>query len=548
MRSTMSVPGLFAPVRGNGMVLVDGGLRDNYPTGLARELGADIIIGVELSDKDKNYTEINNLGDIIGQGINMLGQDAFERNKDLADVKIKPDLHEYNMLSFDSESVKIIIERGYEAAMVNDALLRDIKNSLPNDKSFQKDRPALNISIRPIKIGSLDISGVDQNEYDYLVKKIGISVGDYVSKNDLDVAVAKIFGTKAFQSVSYDILGNQEPYSVRINCKKGPIHQFGIGLRLDTEDVVSALVNVGLNAHKLQGSTYDFTFKVNTCPYFNFKYSYDSPKAPTFNAATYVRWTDLGNLNFVRDLMNMQYFNWKTDIYISNFKLSRFDARAGIRNNLYNVRALSQTESMTSGYNMMSGVQDWVAVFADGRVDTCDDGYFPNKGVDVTLQYLWHPFSLSETSQSFHTASFKGKFVIPTGELFTIIPSIYIRCLFGSDIPMSYANMAGGILEGRYIEQQLPFVGMNGVAAFDKILGIYRTDFRFKLFKNNFLTASVNYLKDSPEIGKYFQGPGYFGAGLEYAYDSIFGPLSATIHWSNYTKKVGFYLNLGYYF
>ena len=49
MRSTMSIPGMFAPVRVDGMVLVDGGLRDNYPTALARKMGADIIIGVDLS-------------------------------------------------------------------------------------------------------------------------------------------------------------------------------------------------------------------------------------------------------------------------------------------------------------------------------------------------------------------------------------------------------------------------------------------------------------------------------------------------------------------
>ena len=43
MRSTMSIPGLFAPVKTDGMVLVDGGLRDNFPVDIARYLGADIV-------------------------------------------------------------------------------------------------------------------------------------------------------------------------------------------------------------------------------------------------------------------------------------------------------------------------------------------------------------------------------------------------------------------------------------------------------------------------------------------------------------------------
>ena len=54
LRSTMSIPGVFAPVKMDGMVLVDGGMRDNYPTGLAREMGADIVIGVDLSSRWSN--------------------------------------------------------------------------------------------------------------------------------------------------------------------------------------------------------------------------------------------------------------------------------------------------------------------------------------------------------------------------------------------------------------------------------------------------------------------------------------------------------------
>ena len=49
------------------MVLVDGGMRDNYPTTLAKEMGADIIIGVDLSQGQRSYVQVNNIGDIIGQ-------------------------------------------------------------------------------------------------------------------------------------------------------------------------------------------------------------------------------------------------------------------------------------------------------------------------------------------------------------------------------------------------------------------------------------------------------------------------------------------------
>ena len=80
MRSTMSIPGLFTPVKVDGMVLVDGGMRNNYPTDLAKKCGADIVIGVNLSSGYKSYSEINNLGDILDTGIDMMGRSSFENN------------------------------------------------------------------------------------------------------------------------------------------------------------------------------------------------------------------------------------------------------------------------------------------------------------------------------------------------------------------------------------------------------------------------------------------------------------------------------------
>ena len=92
LRSTMSIPGLFAPVRTRGMVLVDGGMRNNFPVDIARDMGAKIVIGVDLSDAKSDYTEIHNLADILWRGIDMFAQDSFTRNIQSADVLIKPDL------------------------------------------------------------------------------------------------------------------------------------------------------------------------------------------------------------------------------------------------------------------------------------------------------------------------------------------------------------------------------------------------------------------------------------------------------------------------
>ena len=103
-------------------------------------------------------------------------------------------------------------------------------------------------------------------------------------------------------------------------------------------------------------------------------------------------------------------------------------------------------------------------------------------------------------------------------------------------------------MAGRYVDQQMPFIGVTNLWAMKNLLTIVGMDFRFRLFKNNYMTAIVNYARDCDHFNHYLQGLGYFGAGLEYAYDTIFGPIKANVHWSNLTRGVGFYISAGYNF
>ena len=141
-----------------------------------------------------------------------------------------------------------------------------------------------------------------------------------------------------------------------------------------------------------------------------------------------------------------------------------------------------------------------------------------------------------------------AKVVVPIFERMAFIPSIDFRFLLGDEVPVAYFNAIGGSLPGRYIDQQMPFVGVTNLLAMKNILTIYRTDLRFKLARNHYLTGIVNYARDCDFFSEYVYGPGYFGAALEYSFDTIFGPLSANIHWSDLTNKVGFYLSAGYSF
>ena len=82
MRASMAIPGVFTPVRLDSMVLVDGGVVNNYPVNVARAMGADIIIGVDVQNDLKPANELNSTGSILGQLINLMGLELYKKESE----------------------------------------------------------------------------------------------------------------------------------------------------------------------------------------------------------------------------------------------------------------------------------------------------------------------------------------------------------------------------------------------------------------------------------------------------------------------------------
>ena len=550
LRSTMSIPGLFTPVKVDGMVLVDGGMRNNFPTDLAKKCGADIVIGVNLSLGYKGYSEINNLGDVIGTSIDMMGRTSFEANQFIADVTLKPDLHEYNMLSFDTKSIDVIIQRGFEAAVAAAGQLDSLKDIIGKDTKSLNAECADDIRIEKVMVSGVEITGVSDKESAYLQNKIKVAAGTRMGSKEIEDAVATIFGTNAFDYVNYELLGDEEPYRLRFNCKKGPISKVGVGARFDTEEVVAVLVNIGWGVQKLQGASLDFTGKVGTNPAANLVYSYVAPRGMTVNAAAGLRYTDRNTFSIGDNNFRINFMNVREEVFLSNIKWSKFFMKAGVRNDYFDVGSI-MAEEVYGRTDVNQLRNNYLSLFLNGRNESLNDGYVPTKGHSIGLSYSWLFGGFPTRFNNLHIFQFDAKKVLG-GEDIAIIPSINARALVGKSVPVTYTNTMGGSLAGRYLEQQIPFIGINNAAAMSKILGIARADIRLKLSPNNYLTAIYNYAVTSDSLEGFAKWKDsvidYHGIGLQYTYNSIVGPLSFNLHWSDYTDKVGAYVSLGFDF
>ena len=115
---------------------------------------------------------------------------------------------------------------------------------------------------------------------------------------------------------------------------------------------------------------------------------------------------------------------------------------------------------------------------------------------------------------------------------------------------------------GRYIDQQLPFIGLNKMSLAFNNIAIIRTDVRTRLFKNHYLTAMINYARSSIDLENFFNesnhlkwgdlynynASNWWGAGVRYSIDTKMGPLSLDVSSSNISRKVNLYFSIGYYF
>ena len=141
IRASMAIPGFFAPVRMNDMVLVDGGMLNNYPVDVAKEMGADIIIGVKLGFDDNRSSDIDNIGDIVNELLALYMEEKTDDAIDMTDIVIAPSVKDFSTMSFDIPSLRTLIDNGEKAAREKSQELIRLKAHL--DEMERKEQKTL---------------------------------------------------------------------------------------------------------------------------------------------------------------------------------------------------------------------------------------------------------------------------------------------------------------------------------------------------------------------------------------------------------------------
>ena len=146
MRASMAIPAAFSPVRIGDMVLVDGGLKNNYPADIARQMGADVIIGVTVQGAPKVAEDMNGTMSIISQIVDVNCKNKVEDNLAITDLHLQVNTKGYGSASFTPAAIDTLIRRGEEEAMSHWADIVALKKRIGIDDTF---RPRILHPLRP---------------------------------------------------------------------------------------------------------------------------------------------------------------------------------------------------------------------------------------------------------------------------------------------------------------------------------------------------------------------------------------------------------------
>ena len=556
IRSSMAIPGYFSPVRIGDMVLIDGGALNNYPVDVAREMGADIIIGVKLGELDNKEPVIENIGDLALEVMDLYMDTKLAHAIEDTDILITPSTKGFNTLSFDTQSLRTLIDNGEAAARnkieelqkLNDSLSRSEQMFIGPKKAPEHYRKAIRLDRDSITLGIVSYNGLKPKDVHLLLDRSPLKPGARISGQDLEREVTRFYNTAAFQSVTYLLRGQTDPYDLELNFVAGRPSEMGLGFRFDSEEVAAILLGVDINANTLYGSKFSAKAKLAYNMQAEFKYSYAFPSLAQVGVGYGVRSSNLNILNKGM-VSNMGFTNHAVTAAFSTSNVRDIDIKMGARFDYYMYRRLLSEGELFPNYDMDLDRNKFLSAFIQAEVDRRDQKYYPTSGFDLNAEfnyYLNKPFGSDFTNFSAIQAHFSG--VVPFGDRVAFILSLDNRTLIGKEVPLIYGNFMGGFVAGRYLDHQIPFLGFTHTHLFKNVLAIATLDTRARIFDNHYVYASASYAQDFVKIKEAFQDTPVIGVRLGYSYNSVIGPLSADVIWSNYAHAVGAYVSIGYTF
>lgn len=217
IRASMSAPGVFAPIEYEGRLLTDGGLVRNLPVDIVRQMGADIVIAVNIGTPLLPRNSLNNFVNISEQMINILTEQNVNEQKKLLtsnDILVDADLGTIRFLDFNraKEALKI----GYDSAEAVHNQLARLSLSPERYLAHLQERP--NPTLPPIKIAFVDVDSNEKISADDIRRQLDIQIGSTYSAEEINHRITPLINSGHYETVTHAVVERDGEYGLEIDA------------------------------------------------------------------------------------------------------------------------------------------------------------------------------------------------------------------------------------------------------------------------------------------------------------------------------------------
>lgn len=492
MRTSMSIPGAFSPVRKGDMVLVDGGLRNNYPADIAKQMGATYIIGATVQGPPKTADDLTSGASVLGQIVDVNCKNKYADNLAITDIPIRVNTQGYGAASFTPAAIDTLVRRGEEEAMKHWGELIALKEKL----GLSEDYHPTPLHVNPEALKPADFSNKSE--------------------------------------------GRQHP--------KDDIVQGSVGLRFDTEEMVAMQLD---GIYYKANSPFDLeaTLRLGKNIHGTLQGSWTPKKGVVTNIAYNYMHNDIDVYEDGKKNYNMTLNHHQAALSLMGIGIKNMEMDLTARWDFYNYHRLMVASQVGhEGFNMHN--EHFLSYHANLHYNSENTGLFPNRGSSFRAEYAYFTDNLYSYNghEGFSELSAQWRSSFRLSSWLTLQPMLYGRLLFGKDIPRIRYNIIGGQWFGHYLEQQMPFVGIGRVELTDDDFIACQLKLQAQLTDNNYILFKAAGAEHGDKLRHLDNHHPMLGYQLAYYYKTMFGLVGATLGYSNKTDRVNFFINLGYEF
>ena len=560
MRASMAIPAAFSPVRIGDMVLVDGGLRNNFPADIARQMGADIIIGVTVQGPPKVAENLGGTMSIISQIVDVNCKNKYDENLAITDLHFPVDTKGFNAASFTPAAIDTLIRRGEEEAMRHWDQILALKKRIGIDDSF---RPTILQPLRPQvltekrHVTGFTFENMTAQDERFIRQKHHLNKLDSIDAKLQQQLTTTMRVDLFYQTAECRLVQDGDDMRVILTAGGRKSAQLHAGARFDTEEYATVQVGLDIPWKTLIPVSTELTVRLGKRIMGRMEIT-GHPRyftRPKFCYTFYRNDIDV-YLNGDRDY-NMRYNQSQAELTPLNFDLRHFNIQFGLRWDYMHYRSGLGSETSSQMY-----FENEHFISYRGRVNynSEDNWYFPTRGVRFKAEYAYvtnNFVKLNEyapdgtklgktTGMSEVSANWRASFTF--GSRFTLQPMVYGRLLFGNVVPTVLSNTIGGEWFSHYVEQQMPFAGIGRMESIDKQFFAAQLQAQQRIGEKHYALLKVAFGQNADKVRNLLDHRALFGVQAAYYYNTMFGPVGASLGYSNHTKSAYFFINLGYVF